>query len=163
MTMATASLRSGRGAPSPLAVDLALATVDLAALRARRGVENLDEEAQEAALLLRDYYSRQLHAASTSGQISEEAVRDESVRRAIQQSLTLLTQTKPKLDDLDEDDRQLLEELVSLFSTLAERGCCKGDQAERLHSALGRLDVKLAAPSAAAERTKLSELLNAFS
>lgn len=142
--MATGNVPGRFGTPSPLAVDLALATVDLAALRARRGVEHLDEEAREAAHLLRDYYSRQLHAASTSGQISKDAVPDEGVRNAIQQSLALLAEAKRKLEDLDEDDCQLLEELVSLFSALAETGRCEAHQAERLHCVLRQLDAKLA-------------------
>lgn len=158
--MATTNVPSRFRTPSALARDLALATVDLAALRARRGVEELDKEAQEAAVLLRDYYSRQLHAASTSGQISKDAVPDDSVREAIQQSLALLTETKPKLD---EGDAQLLRELVRLLSPLAVTGRCEPEQARELHSALRELDAKEAAPSPRTDETNLWELLNAVS
>ena len=158
--MATAKVPSRFGTPSPLAVDLALASVDLAALRARRGQEELDQEAQDAAKLLGNFFERRLRMGSASTEISETLVPDASFRQAIQQSLGPITAARPRLG---EEDAGLLGELVRLLSALATTGRCKREQARELHSALRQLDVKLAAPSPRTDETKLWELFNAFS
>lgn len=158
--MATSDLRRGFGTPSALAVDLALAKVDLAALRARRGQEAVGEEARTAAGLLHRFFSRQLHAASNPALISAELVPEQSIREAIQESLASLSTTK---QGFGEGDTKLLNKLVQLLSVIADNGCCTRDTATKLHSALAELDEKLAAPSPSPEEATLSELLNAFS
>lgn len=158
--MATADLHNELREPSPLTVDLALTSVDLAALRARRGVETLDQEARQAAKLLTNYYERQLRMGSASGEISEALVPDKSFRKAIQQSLASITETKRGLDAAA---KELLEKLVRLLSNLANTGRCEREQARELHAALREFDAERAAPSPRTDETKLWELFNAFS
>lgn len=158
--MAAAELHNELREPSPLAVDLALATVDLAALRARRGVEELDQEAHDAAKLLRRYYDRRLRIGSASADISKELVPDDSFRKAIEKSLGSMTATRPRLG---EEDAELLRELLRLLSALADTGRCKPGEARELHSALRQLDAKPTAPSPRADDTNLWELFNASS
>ena len=158
--MASANLQSKLREPSPLAVDLALASVDLAALRARRGLEELDQEARDAAELLRNYFARRLRMGSGCTEISEKLVPDDSFRQAIEQSLGPITATRPRLG---EEDAGLLRELVRLLSALADTGRCEREQAKELHSALRQLDAKPAAPSARTNETNLWELFNALS
>jgi hypothetical protein len=155
--MSTADLCSQFRMPSLLAVDLALARLDLAALRARRGVEEVDEEARDSAELLRDFFNRQLRMSSGSTQISEAL--DESVRQAIKESLASVTEAKP----IDEGDAELMRHLVELLSAVAKSGHWKPGQAKELHSALRQLDAKRATPCPRTDETKLRELFNAFS
>lgn len=157
--MATANLRSQFATPSPLALDLALARVDLAAVHARRGVQKLDEEAQDSAVLLRDYFTRKLRRASTSAAISQELVPDDSFRQALQECFASI-ETKP---ELNERDTELLKELIGALSPLVETGRCEREQAKQLHSVLRQWDVKCAAPSPRTDEIELWELQNAFS
>lgn len=139
MTMATASLRSRRGAPSPLAVDLALARVDLAALRARRGQE-LDERAQDAAGLLKQHYSRKLQrATSPVPVISETLVPDEETRQALRKGLASIAKGEPEFAKADEE---LVNRLIELLSALAQPGRFEPEHAKELHSLLHTLEAK---------------------
>jgi hypothetical protein len=158
--MATASLRSGRGAPSPLAVDLALAKVDLAALRARRG-EGLDRPAQDAAGLLREHYSRKLRRARNPVPlISETLVPDDEIRQALQDGLASMANVGAELEQVDE---RHITRLLELLSTLAEAGRCEPDEGKELHSLLHTLEAKPPAALPAPEFAKHDGSLNAFS
>jgi len=157
--MATANVRTTFDMPSPLAVDLALARVDLAAVRARRGVHEVDQEARDSAVLLEKFFSRQLRMASSSAAISKELVPDDSFRQALQECFASI-ETKP---ELNEGDTELLRELIRALSPLVETGRCEREQAIQLHSVLRQLDVKCAAPSPRTDEIELWELQNAFS
>ncbi len=158
--MVTADLHSQFATLSPLALDLALARVDLAAVHARRGERELDPEAREAANRLKNYFSRQLRRASSSTEISEKLVPDERFRLALKECFTSIIEAKPQLR---EGDTKLLNELIGALSPLVETGRCEREQAKQLHSVLRQWDVKCAAPSPRTDEIELWELQNAFS
>jgi hypothetical protein len=158
--MATASLRSGRGAPSPLEVDLALARVDLAALRARRGLE-VDERAQAAAGLLKHHYARKLHAAQNPvPSISKTLVPDEQTRQALEKGLATMAEAEAQLGPADE---KLVVRLVDLLSTLAEGRPYEPNDAKELHLLLHTLEAKRPAPLPQPEFSSRGGSLDAFS
>ena len=158
--MATASLRSGRGVPSPLAVDLAKARVDLAALRARRGLE-LDEQDLDAARLLRDYYSRKLQTAKSPVPIiPAKLVQDKETLEALQKGLASISRAEPGFDEASVPS---VNRLVDLLSTLAGAGDCGPDQAKELHTLLHRLEPELTPRPSSSKLAKLSGSLDAFS
>lgn len=158
--MATDTLRSRFSVPSPLAVDLAKARVDLAALRARRGLE-LGQQALDAAELLKDYYSRQLQAAKSPVPIiPEKLVKDKETREALQKGLGSIF--PPRLS-LDETTAQSASELVDLLSTIADSGDFGPEEGKQLHKLLHNLEPKPARRSSSSKLAKLSESLDAFS
>lgn len=155
--MATVGLRSESRMPSPLEVDLAKATVDLAALRARRGLE-LDQEALEAAGLLRRYYCRQLRMVeSPVPVIPETMVQDETKRQALQKGLASISRAKPSFDKTSEP---LLRQLLEVLSTLADTRDWPPEQAKNVHTLLHSLEPKRTARSSSSKLAKLSESLD---
>jgi hypothetical protein len=139
MTMTTATLRSAFGTATPLAVDLAIAEVNLAALRARRGIQP-DEDALTSVRLLRDFASRELNDATDEEPvIPEKMVEDKETREVLQRGLASMSRHKPSLD---EDRAQLMRQLVALLSTIAETAKCTSDQAIELHRLLRSLEPK---------------------
>ena len=156
--MATDTLRSRFSVPSPLAVDLAKARVDLAALRARRGLE-LDQQALDAAELLKDYYSRQLQAVKSPVPIiPEKLVEDKKTREALQKGLGSIFRTKPSLD---ETSAQLASELVDLLSMLADPNDFGPEEGKQLHKLLHSLEPKPVTRSSSSKLAKLSESVDA--
>jgi hypothetical protein len=158
--MMTADLRSAFGAPSPLAVDLALVRVDFAALQARRG-QTLNEEAVPAAKLLKEFFVRQLNSAKSSGPIiPPRLVQDQETREVLQKGLASICRTKPALDH---HRAASIERLIKLLSTLVDTGTCGSGEAKELHSLILYLEPKRATRSSSSRLTKLSESLHAFS
>jgi len=141
--MATVDLQRPSGRPSPLQVDLALAKVGLAALRARRGQE-VDEQSRAAAGLLKEHYSRRIQAAKNPvSVISADLVPDEQTRQALQKGLASMARAEAQLG---QEDEERLGHLIELLSTLADAGRCEPDDAKEIHSLLHTLEARRPAP-----------------
>ncbi|HUT91445.1 MAG TPA: hypothetical protein VMY37_18245 [Thermoguttaceae bacterium] len=140
--MATADLQRPSGMPSPLQVDLAVARVDLAALRARQGRE-VDERARAAAELLHNYYSGKLQAVKNPVPIiSKTLVPNDETRQALEEGLASMA--KGEAESCQPDEARL-SRVIELLSILA-KGRCKRDDAKELHSLLLGLEAKRPAP-----------------
>lgn len=155
--MGTARLRSESRTPSPLEVDLAKATVDLATLRARRGLE-VDQEALDAADLLKRYYFRQLRMATSPGpKIPEAMVEDEETRQTLQKGLASIYRARPSFDKASEP---LVKRLLEVLRTLAVSREWPREVAQEAHTVLHRLEPKRTSRSSSSKLAKLSESLD---
>jgi hypothetical protein len=140
-------------------VDLAIAKVNLAALRARRGTQP-DEDALASMRLLHDFASRELRAAEGEALISEDLVPDRERREALQRGLASMSRGEPACDAAS---AQLLGQLVSLLSALTKTGNCTAEQGKELHGMLRSLEPKPAPRPSNYRLARLTESLNAFS
>ena len=146
--MATAFVPSAFDVPSPLDVDLALARINLAVLRARRGLP-LDDKAVRAAALLRDHYTWGLYEAKYPDPIiPEDLVPDEDKRAILQQSLGSIARSEPGRRELD---IERADRFVELLSAIANTRKCEAAQAVEVHSLVHALEGQPPAPLATAE------------
>ncbi len=102
-------------AQSPLAVDMALTRVGLAALKAKRH-EAANEGERESALLLAIHYQMKLRCASTHNQISPEIVPRRKVREVLQ---GMLSASNGAQSQSSSRQRKKLEELIRLLRSMA--------------------------------------------
>jgi hypothetical protein len=136
--MATMSYNSRSGMPSAVDVDVALARVEVAALRASRG-KQLEQRDRSAAQLLHRYYSRKLDAAKNPiPSISKTFVPDEQTRKALPDGLMNLEKAKPEFSGQEE----LVEQLIGLLSTLANTGHLKPEEGKKLNAIVHTLEAR---------------------
>jgi hypothetical protein len=134
---------------SPLAIDIALSIVSLAALRAKAGVPPDDRE-RTAATELRDLFRRNLSVLRGSAEQRADAVTQDDMRRGLEETLASLT---PISNRFHIKDQQLLETLIQLLDALVN-GPISTEDASRLlnvlHQAERSLEERPAAPDLSA-------------
>ena len=143
--------------PSSLTVDLALARVDLATLQLRKGLP-VDEQVQESARLLHQFFSRRLRTASPTKAISEQLVPRKDAREALQRTLTTIPRTTPLFEHVHVE---VLTQLVELLSSIVDTGECNSQDAEKLHSVLCSLQPRHELAPSSSTISKIPESLDA--
>lgn len=133
------TLSTGKtGTSSPLALDLALNRMGLAAIKTKSSKALTDEE-RIAATQLAEYYKKQLETTGVNPGVSSKLVPEEETRTLLEKTLATL---RPVRAPAEECDTALLRDLVELLSELGHRGRLGAQEADQLLSDLRRIESK---------------------
>lgn len=130
----TSSLKSQ--GPSPLAIDLAISRVALAALKAKSG-QPIEPEDRSAAAELRDYLRENLDVIRASHIALADLVPEQGMREGLERALSELSRTAATLPAIDP---VALERLVRLLDGLAGQGHLDAGMASELFTGVQQFE-----------------------